>query len=151
MKQLFTALICIGFLAGNAQKTEGKELFLKLYSGEKVVGTNLTYEMPILKQALFQLDERPFETASVQFFQNKHGYFANLNKVHGDKAERYALRIKQGRVNIYEEVSMDVYGKEELNVSGGSEDDLKRIESVAEEGITPPLMVAKVQPVPDGV
>lgn len=123
--------MCISSFAAVAQKTEGKELFLKLYSGEKVTGTHLTYEMPILKPALFQLDDQPFETKQVQFFQNNHGFFANLNKIHGDKSERYALRIKQGRANIYEEVSMDVYGKEELNVNGGTEEDLKRLDLLA--------------------
>ncbi len=131
MKHLLTALICFFLGAAHAQKTESKEVYVKLFSKEKIAGTELSYEIPILKPAIFRLDNQTIDSKSVEFVQSKHGYFANLSKIHGDKTERYAMRLKQGRANIYEEISMEVYGKQVLEIPSGSEEDMKRMDLIA--------------------
>jgi hypothetical protein len=131
MKHLLTALLSFCLGVAHAQKTEPKEVYVKLFSKEKIAGSELTYDVPILKPAVFHLDDQTIDSKNVEFVQNKHGFFANLSKIHGDKSERYAMRIKQGRANIYEEVSMEVYGKEILDIPSGSEEDMKRMDLIA--------------------
>jgi hypothetical protein len=80
------------------------------FAGEEVVGSDLTYESPILQPSFFKLDERRFETKDVYQFQNNNGFFTNLSKIHGEKTERYALRTQQGKIDIYEEIDMVIYG-----------------------------------------
>jgi hypothetical protein len=125
MKAVLMIIAAVFSLSAFSQKTEGEQ-FVVLHTGEKITGQTLLYDSPILKQAVFRLDDRPFETPAVAFFQNNHGFFANLNKIYGNKAERYALRIRSGKVNVYEEIEMSVYGKENLAADGNSEADLKK-------------------------
>ncbi len=87
---------------------------LILFSGEVVNGLELKYEAPSLKQANFFIDGSAYASDEVKFFQNSHGFFANLAKVHGANSERYALRIRKGRMSLYEEINMDIYGGDEL-------------------------------------
>jgi hypothetical protein len=89
---------------------------LILFSGEVMEGNALTYQSPLLKPAAFLLDNKEYATSEVSFFQNTHGYFSNLAKLHGENAERYALRIKKGNVNLYEEIEIGIYCNESLTV-----------------------------------
>lgn len=107
----FALAIC---LTSNAQTKKSHYLFL--YTGDTIEGTQLLYQTPILKAAVFNLDGENFETNAIQFLQNNNGYFANLNKIYGDKVERYALRIKSGKVNLFEEIDMEFYGLDELQI-----------------------------------
>lgn len=95
------------------------EHLVLLHNGEEYTGKRLLYISPILKTSEFELDGRKFESNEIAFFRNNHGYFANLNRIHGDKAERYALRIRQGRVNLFEEIEMPVYGGDNLDLGEG--------------------------------
>ena len=87
---------------------------LILFSGEIVNGLELKYEAPSLKQAQFYMDGSSYSSDEVKFFQNSHGFFANLAKIHGGNSERYALRIRKGAMSLYEEIEMEVYGGDEL-------------------------------------
>lgn len=130
MKTFTFLLACLISLATIAQKTEANH-FVILFSGEKISGTRLIYDSPIMKASQFMLDDRPFESSSVAFFQNNHGYFANLSGLHGQKAERYAMRIKSGKVNLFEEVEMEVYGSDKLGGDGTDEQALYKGDALA--------------------
>lgn len=85
-----------------------------LYNGEILTGEHLIYESSLLKPAVFTLDDGQFETSSVEYFQNNHGYFANLGRLHNNRQERYAMRIQKGKINLFEEIEIEVYGGAEL-------------------------------------
>jgi hypothetical protein len=95
-----------------------------LHNGERFSGVKLTYSSPILQPSAFQLDDKKFESAEVAFFRNYHGYFANLNKLYNDRAERYALRIKEGKINLFEEVEFEAYAEESLAIPEGGENEM---------------------------
>ncbi|MFN8863250.1 MAG: hypothetical protein ACK5W1_02980 [Flavobacteriales bacterium] len=95
-----------------------------LYSGERFSGVNLSYNSPILQPSSFQLDDKNFESSEVAFFRNYHGYFANLNKLYNDRAERYAMRIKEGKINLFEEVEFEVYAEQNLAVTEGEDNEM---------------------------
>lgn len=115
MRILILSTFMAATLACQAQITIDKlDHKLILFSGEVVNGIELKYEAPTLKQAQFIMDGTSFISDEVKFFQNSHGFFANLAKVHGANAERYALRIRKGRMSLYEEIEMEVYGGDEI-------------------------------------
>jgi hypothetical protein len=113
---IFAALYSVSF----SQKTN-QENSVKLHSGEIFQGEKAIYINPILKQPSWEVDGQKFETNLVAFIQNNNGYIAHLNKIHGDKAERYALRIKKGKINLYEEIDIEYYGGEVLEGADGEE------------------------------
>lgn len=120
MRYLFTLLLFVAAYAGSAQKSQPVH-HVRLFSGEMIDGDRLLYLTPILKQPMFELDGKKYESFTVAYFQNNHGYFGNLSKIHGDKAERYALRIKKGKINLFEEIDLTYYGGDILEVGEGSE------------------------------
>lgn len=130
MKQFTFLLACLISLATIAQKTESNH-YVVLFTGEKISGTRLIYDSPIMKASQFMLDDRPIESSSVAFFQNNHGYFASLSGLYGQKAERYAMRIKAGKVNLFEEIEMDVYGSDGLGGEGTEEQELYKGDALA--------------------
>ena len=85
-----------------------------LASGDVVTGEKLSYETAPTGRQQFVLDNEQYDSEEVRFFQNNHGYFANLNRVLGSNQERYALRIRKAKMSLYEEVEMEVYGGDEL-------------------------------------
>lgn len=113
MKTLIFGLLCFCSVAINAQLTKPVNK-LQLFSGEVITGENVIYNAPMMKQSVFMIDNESYESSAVEFFQNDHGYFANLGRLHGFEKERYALRIRAGRINLFEEIEIDVYGGEEL-------------------------------------
>ncbi len=117
MRLIFTLLLAVFFGSVYGQKTEQVNS-IKLHTGEFFEGEKALYINPILKDPSWELDSKKFETSIVAFIQNNHGYLANLNKIHGDKSERYALRIKKGKINLYEEIDIEFYGAETLDVEG---------------------------------
>ncbi len=117
MKALFTTLACIGLLTVHAQLTKPNHKII-LFSGDQITGENLLYESPIMRQSYFSLQDETYESPTVAYFQNNHGYFANMCKIHGLNAERYAMRIKSGRINLFEEIDLSVYGSETLKTEG---------------------------------
>lgn len=116
------ALICCAPLL-HAQVTPVQHEVV-LYNGERFSGVKLSYASPILQPSSFQLDDKSFEASEVAFFRNYHGYFANLNKIYNDRAERYALRIKEGKINLFEEVEFEAYAEENLAVTEGGDNEM---------------------------
>jgi len=119
MKTLFFSIGLMLCAISNGQLTKPQQK-LVLFNGEVITGSTLTYESPILKPAEFLLDGNSYETTSVEFFQNNHGYFANLGRQNNNRQERYAMRIQKGKINLFEEVEMEVYGGAELQIEGNS-------------------------------
>jgi len=96
-----------------------------LHNGETYSGVRLVYISPILRTSEFELDGRKFETNEIAFFRNNLGYFTNLNRIYSDRAERYAMRIKEGRISLYEEIDIEVYGGDELQgIAPGSTNEM---------------------------
>ncbi|MFN0031431.1 MAG: hypothetical protein ACKVOR_04660 [Flavobacteriales bacterium] len=120
MRTILITLLAFATQLSQAQLSK-VEIRLGLYNGEVINGSQLQYESPSLKDAKFLMDSEEYETSEVQYFQNTHGYFANLNKLHGDNAERYAMRIRIGKLNLYEEVDISVYGSGELATDEANE------------------------------
>lgn len=85
-----------------------------LASGEIISGEKLNYDATPGQKAQFELDGLRYGTDEVRFFQNNHGYFANVNRVNGPNQERYALRIKKAKLSLYEEIDIEVYAGEDL-------------------------------------
>ncbi len=113
MKVLITVVALFQLSALSAQ-FKAPEFRVVLYSGEILDGSQISYQSALLRPAVFLLDNQEFVSHDVGFFQNAHGYFANLGKIHGENTERYAMRIKKGKMNLYEEIDISVYGEQEL-------------------------------------
>ncbi len=113
MKTLILGISCLFASLVQAQFSKPVNK-LQLYSGDVITGDNVIYNATMVKEATFAVDNETYESSNVEFFQNDHGYFANLGRLHGFEKERYAMRIKTGRINLFEEIEIDVYGSEEL-------------------------------------
>jgi hypothetical protein len=120
MRFIITLIFATLYSVSFSQKTN-QENSVKLHSGEIFQGEKALYINPILKQPSWEVDGQKFETNLVAFIQNNNGYIAHLNKIHGDKTERYALRIKKGKINLYEEIDIEYYGGETLEGADGDE------------------------------
>ncbi len=104
-------MLCIsGALIAQEKKHE-----ITLFGDSLFQGKRLVYERPILQTPFFLLDDSRFETKRIEFFKNNHGRFANLTQLSGGK-ERYALKIKSGKIDLYEEIDMAIYGADVLDV-----------------------------------
>lgn len=80
-----------------------------LRQGTTASGNELHYETPILRPAVFTIDNQSFPASDVSFIQNKASYIGSLGDLYGFKSERYALRIVTGKMDIYEEIDIVVY------------------------------------------
>jgi hypothetical protein len=126
---LFTAaffLMCATF--SHAQMTKQKS-HIQLVSGEKMQGELVVYSPQILEYPVFLVDGEEFETSNIAYIQNRNGYFANLDHLYQNSPERYALRIRKGRMNLFEEIDMDIYGGETLYTTGDVEIDSELLAS----------------------
>lgn len=93
--------------------------FLITHAGDSLNGKHLSYDTPIAQSAYFTLNEQRFNANDVAFIRNNNGTFANLNKIHGNDTEHYALRIKTGRANAFEEIPFGIYSGDTLKVYPG--------------------------------
>jgi hypothetical protein len=103
---LFLTLVAMNLLA---QKTTSRT-HVQLMSGETIEGKELTFLAPSNTEPLFQLDGMMFPAKDVEFFQNNHGYFANLGRIEGFDKPAFAMCIDKGRTNLYQRIDIDVYG-----------------------------------------
>lgn len=113
MRNILIVLICLVSATANAQLTKPVSR-IQLYSGDVIKGEHVIYESLALKSAYFTVDNEQYETSTIEYIQNNHGFMANLGRIHGFEKERYALRIRTGKMNLFEEIDIDVYGGEEL-------------------------------------
>ena len=89
-----------------------------LYSGDTLQSDSITYEFITDGDPYFRLDhETRFTSDSVKFITNFHGTFVNLRTVNrSSDPERYAKRIRSGKVKVYEEIEMEIYGGKNLAI-----------------------------------
>jgi hypothetical protein len=93
--------------------------FLITHIGDSIAGKKLSYDTPIAQSAFFSINDQRFNANDVAFIRNNNGTFANLNKIHGSDTEHYALRIKTGRANAFEEIPFGIYSGDTLKVYPG--------------------------------
>jgi hypothetical protein len=124
MRYFIFFLFILVSISGFCQKTETKLHSVQLFSGDIFEGTRLIYANPILKTPVFELDEKKFDSPTVAYFQNNHGYFANLTNIYGPKNERYAIRIRSGKINLFEEIEIEPYAGDELAASDSEENEM---------------------------
>jgi hypothetical protein len=117
-------------MSASAQSQMSKENYVILYTGDTFTGNHVLYDSPILRSPSFQMDDKRFETGKVAFVQNNNGYFANLDHLYRGK-ERYAMRIRTGRICVYEEVDMSLYGGEQLQLSSDTPNELEKTDRLA--------------------
>jgi hypothetical protein len=113
MRILTTLLFTLAAITVFAQKTSSRT-HIQLMSGETIEGNELLYLAPSNTDPLFQLDGMMYPAKEVEFFQNKHGYFANLGRIEGFEKPSFAMCIDKGRTNLYQRIDIHVYGSQFL-------------------------------------
>jgi hypothetical protein len=109
MRILLITLATIAVIQAAAQKTSPRN-HIQLMSGETIEGKDLIYLAPSNAESLFQLDGVMYPARDVEFFRNKHGYFANLGRIEGFDKPSFAMCIDKGRTNLYQRIDIEVYG-----------------------------------------
>jgi hypothetical protein len=109
-------LLLLAFLSTSAfaQKSPPRN-HIQLMSGETIEGKDLIFLAPSNIEPMFQLDGIAYPAKDVEFFKNKHGYFANLGRIEGFERPAFAMRIDKGRTNLYQKIDIDVYAGQQLN------------------------------------
>jgi hypothetical protein len=121
-------LCCIFFATALVSRAQH---YVILQNGDSISGIRLSYDAPIAQNAYFTLDQNRWKANEIARFSNNNGTFANLSHIHGNDTERYAVRIKKGRVaNAYEEIPFGVYCDDTLRVYPG----MKKINKLLASG-----------------
>jgi hypothetical protein len=108
-------------LIANAQKRKSGH-HVQLMSGETIEGKRLQYLSLSNMDPVFRLDDMMIPAKEVEFFQNNHGYFANLGRIEGFDQPNFALCIDKGRANLYQKIDIDIYGGDLLQPKNGEAD-----------------------------
>jgi hypothetical protein len=108
-------------LNADAQKRKSNH-YVQLMSGETIEGKRLQYFGLSNMDPVFRLDDMMIPAKEVEFFQNNHGYFANLGRIEGFNQPQFALCIDKGRANLYQKIDIEVYGGDLLEPKNGSSD-----------------------------
>ena len=120
-------LCCIFF--ANAELSLAQH-YVILQNGDSISGIRLSYDAPIAQNAYFTLDQNRWKANETVRFSNNNGTFANLSHIHGADTERYAVRIKKGKANAFEEIPFGVYCDDTLRVYPG----MKKINKLLASG-----------------
>ena len=121
-------LCCIFFAMALVARAQH---YVILQNGDSISGIRLTYDSPIAQNAYFTLDQNRWKANEIARFSNNNGTYSNLSPIHGNDTERYAIRIKKGRVaNAYEEIPFGVYCDDTLRVYPG----MKKINKLLASG-----------------
>ncbi|MFM2200906.1 MAG: hypothetical protein RL040_106 [Bacteroidota bacterium] len=113
MRTLSILAIVLMSLSTHAQKSNPRP-YIQLMSGETIEGKDLIFHSSSNSESVFQLDGVMYPSKDVEFFKNKHGYFANLGRIEGFEKPSFAMRIDKGRTNLYQRIDIDVYGGPQL-------------------------------------
>ena len=108
-----TFLLTLLSISAYAQKSNPRS-YIQLMSGESIEGKELIFVAPSQNEPVFQLDGISYPAKEVEFFKNKHGYFANLGRIEGFDKPSFAMRIDKGRTNLYQRIDVGVYAGAEL-------------------------------------
>ena len=96
MRTTLLLLFTLLFLNADAQKRKSDH-HVQLISGETIEGKRLQYLALSNTEPVFRLDDMMIPAKDVEFFQNSHGYFANLGRIEGFDQPNFALCIDKGR------------------------------------------------------
>lgn len=113
MRTLSILIIALISLPALAQKSNPRP-HIQLMSGETVEGKELIFLAPSNSEPVFQLDGIMYPSKDVEFFKNRHGYFANLGRIEGFDKPSFAMCIDKGRTNLYQRVDIEVYAGPQL-------------------------------------
>ena len=108
-----TFLLTLLSISAYAQKSNPRS-YIQLMSGESIEGKELIFVAPSQNEPVFRLDGISYSAKEVEFFKNKHGYFANLGRIEGFDKPSFAMRIDKGRTNLYQRIDVGVYAGAEL-------------------------------------
>ena len=108
-----TFLLALLSISAYAQKSHPRS-YIQLMSGESIEGKDLIFIAPSETEPVFQLDGISYSAKEVEFFKNKHGYFANLGRIEGFDKPSFGMRIDKGRTNLYQRIDVGVYAGAEL-------------------------------------
>lgn len=108
-----TFLLALLSISAHAQKSNPRSQ-IQLMSGETIEGKELIFVAPLQTEPVFQLDGILYPAKDVEFFKNKHGYFANLGRIEGFDKPSFAMRIDKGRTNLYQRIDVGAYAGAEL-------------------------------------
>lgn len=113
MKSIWTIVLLLTASLGLSQKTD-PVIYIKLFSGDSISGTRLSYLTPDNTEAMFQMDGTLYPTREVEFFRNNFGYFANVGSIEGFKNPKFAMRLGRGRINLFQRVQIEAYMQDSL-------------------------------------
>lgn len=113
MRTILALLFLSISLSVMSQKTSPRP-HIQLMSGETIEGKELIFLSPSNMEPMFHLDGVMYPSKDVEFFKNKHGYFANLGRIEGFDRPAFAMCIDKGRTNLYQRIDIEVYGGIEL-------------------------------------
>lgn len=109
-QKLLLPMLVFGCLTAKAQLEDLS--YVVLNNGERIEGT-ITYERPIMKAPQIKVNAFSVAPNEVGLLRNTHGIFANVSQFNKGM-DSFALRVKMGSISVFENVNMDVYGKETL-------------------------------------
>ncbi|MFM7234551.1 MAG: hypothetical protein ACKOZM_08165 [Flavobacteriales bacterium] len=113
MKSIGTIVLLLTATIGWTQKTE-PTIYIKLFAGDSIAGSRLTYLTPDNTEAMFQMAGKLYPAREVEFFRNNFGYFANVGSIEGFKNPRFAMRLGKGKINLFQRVQIETYMQDSL-------------------------------------
>ncbi|MDC0584395.1 hypothetical protein OAO55_01555 [Bacteroidales bacterium] len=103
MKRIFiiTTLFTILLSNGYSQNSSSKD-FAYLFSDSTIYGSSVQLKSPLLATPYLKIDDIKISLPDVKFYSNLYGYHANTKNVSFSGASKFAKRISQGEINLYE-------------------------------------------------
>lgn len=106
---LFAVFAAAGFTTQAQNETLS---YVVLANGEQINGS-VAFNAPIMKPSFVLVDDVRLKPTEVGLLRNKHGVFANVSHLNNGQ-EAFAMRVKPGKISVFERVDMSVYGKDNL-------------------------------------
>jgi len=91
-----------GFLLGQVDKSKK---YLYLFSDTVLYGKIIEYKKPFLGEAQLLLDSKKIRLETVKFYKNETGFHANTKNLNFSGSSIFTERIREGRLNLYENES----------------------------------------------
>jgi len=96
-----------------AQPDESRE-FIYLYSDSVIYAKHIDLERNFTGSLYLWADSRRIHPEQVKFFNNNRGFFANVKDFNLIGQTQFSERIRQGKINLYEEKTVDWDAYDEL-------------------------------------
>lgn len=79
--------------------------FLYTYAGEIINAPEIEYRTGFFRDSYLVADGRKYNPEKVKFYKNEEGTFANSKDIKFNSYSNFVERVKNGRINLYEEIS----------------------------------------------